>query len=74
MEFDAMYLTCFCQIHSAHIPNVISTCSQHVSTNNIYPGVHKCVRERGTGGDSPVRPRGNPQPQGVLLSIFFNAY
>ena len=32
------------------------------------------VRERGTGGDSPVRPRGNPQPQGVLLSIYFNAY
>ena len=26
MEFDATSLTCFCQIHSAHIPNVISTC------------------------------------------------
>ena len=32
------------------------------------------VRERGTGGDSPVRPRGNPQPQGILLLIYFNAY
>ena len=31
------------------------------------------VRERGTGGDSPVRPRGNPQPRGVLLSIYFGA-
>ena len=37
-----MYSTCFHQIHSAHIPNVISTCVPHVSTNNIYPGVHKC--------------------------------
>ena len=25
-------------------------------------------------GDYPVRPRGNPQPQGVLLLIYFNAY
>ena len=25
-------------------------------------------------GDYPVRPRGNPQPIGVLLSIYFNAY
>ena len=25
-------------------------------------------------GDYPVRPRGNPQPQGVLPSIYFNAY
>ena len=33
----------------------------------------RSVRERGTGGDYPVRPRGNPQPQGVLLSIYFGA-
>ena len=33
----------------------------------------KCVRERGAGGDYPVRPRGNPQPIGVLLSIYFDA-
>ena len=25
-------------------------------------------------GDSPVRPRGNPQPQGVLLLVYFDAY
>ena len=37
-----MYSTCVRRIHSAHIPNVISTFFQHVFTNNIYPGVHKC--------------------------------
>ena len=42
VELDATYLTCFHQIHSAHISNVISTCVWDVSTNNIYPGVHKC--------------------------------
>ena len=37
------------------------------------PYTHKC---QGTWhwGDYPVRPRGNPQPQGILLSIYFNAY
>ena len=49
-----MYSTCFRQIHSAHIPNVISTFFQPVSTNNIYPGVHKCsqnVSELCTSGN-----------------------
>ena len=32
------------------------------------------VREHNAGGDYPVRPRGNPQPLGVLLLIIFNAY
>ena len=40
----------------------------------LHPGYFMGVRERGTRGDYPVRPRGNPQPQGVLLSIYFNAY
>ena len=31
------------------------------------------VREHMDGGDYPVRPRGNPLPQGVLLSIIFNS-
>ena len=29
------------------------------------------VRELERGGDYPVRPRGNPRPQGVLQSIIF---
>ena len=46
----------------------------HSHESRISSGFFDSVRERNAGGDYPVRPRGNPQPQGVLLSIYFNAY
>ena len=51
-----------------------SSCARSTRVNPRASQQGCPVRERGTGGDSPVRPRGNPQPQGVLLLIYFNAY
>ena len=48
--------------------------------SNVWHNVAFNLREevwcQGTWhwGDYPVRPRGNPQPKGVLLLIYFNAY
>ena len=40
--------------------------------NNGFPTEDvQDVRELERGGDYPVRPRGNPRPQGVLQSIIF---
>ena len=61
----------------AYLDTVLERCGMQDAKSAATPllaGYMPDVRERGTGGDSPVRPRGNPQPQGVLLSIYFNAY
>ena len=52
----------------------IKTGELSATSTSTYILKGRCVRERGAGGGYPVRPGGNPQPQGVLLSIYLNAY